>query len=66
MKFVFDQMLGIDGVWGPETQAAERAIRDQLSLGSFLDLSNWMAFLEATIDIALDRETELFREDWVA
>ncbi|WP_196223563.1 extensin family protein [Roseibium sp. RKSG952] len=59
LKFLFDQMLTIDGVWGPETQSIEREVRKELGLGGLSIRSNWVGFIEASIDIATDRAREL-------
>ncbi|MGB3315687.1 MAG: hypothetical protein WBB85_14860, partial [Albidovulum sp.] len=59
---LFDVMVSVDGVYGPETQLAERAVRKELGLGGFSNLANWITFLDASADIAMDRAVE--NEAW--
>ncbi|WP_171181953.1 extensin family protein [Ruegeria sp. HKCCD8929] len=66
LRFLFDQVLDVDGVWGPETQAAERLVRRELGLGSLSTNSNWIGFIETSIDIAVDRAREVDQKGLVA
>lgn len=50
--FVYGIKLGRDGVWGPETEGAERMVRQQLGLGPFSNKANWIQFLQITADRA--------------
>jgi len=59
IKFLFDVPVGIDGVYGPETAAAERQVRQELGLGGFSTRDNWLKFLAASAEVALDREVSL-------
>lgn len=55
LVFLFDLPIRIDGVYGPETQGAERIARGELEIGGLSKRDNWMAFLEASIEEAQDR-----------
>lgn len=55
LVFLFDLPIRIDGVYGPETQGAERIARAELDIGGLSKRSNWLAFLEASIEEAQDR-----------
>jgi hypothetical protein len=48
LKYVFAMDVGVDGVWGPETDGAARAIRTELGIGPFSKLDNWLAFCRET------------------
>ena len=56
--YLFDQVLSIDGVYGPETQRAERNARKELEVGGFSELPNWTGFLRSAAEIALEHATE--------
>lgn len=55
LVFLFDLPIRIDGVYGPETQGAERIARNELDIGGLSKRENWLAFLEASIEEAQDR-----------
>lgn len=47
--FVHGYQLGIDGVWGPETEKVAKAALTELGIGSTLaKRESWIAFLQAT------------------
>lgn len=54
--FVYDIPVGRDGVWGPETSGASTDLRNNLGIGPFSTLANWMKFLEVTASEAIDKE----------
>lgn len=58
--FVYGIDIGIDGVWGPETNVRSRELRDELGIGPFSDLSNWQEFLRRVSNDALKLELAVF------
>lgn len=46
LKFGFGGVLGVDGVWGPETARQQRLVFDDLGIGSIYTLNNWHEFLQ--------------------
>lgn len=54
-RYLFDRMIKVDGIYGPETQLAERRLRTELQIGKLTDLDNWTALLSAIIEEAQDR-----------
>lgn len=55
LRYLFDRPVGVDGVYGPETQHAERLVRADLQIGTLTKRSNWDALLAASIEEAQDR-----------
>lgn len=55
LLYLFDLPISIDGVYGPETQGAERTARSELGIGGLGKTDNWRAFLQASIEEAQDR-----------
>lgn len=55
LVYLYDLPISIDGVYGPETQGAERTARSELNIGGLGKKGNWLAFLEASIEEAQDR-----------
>ncbi|MBD9371674.1 extensin family protein [Rhizobium sp. ARZ01] len=56
---LFNQSVGADGVFGPETEQALNRVRRTLGIGSFSDKSNWFAFLQEVAGTALDYERSI-------
>ncbi|WP_299508404.1 extensin family protein [uncultured Roseobacter sp.] len=56
--YLFDQVISVDGVYGPDTRDAISDIREELSLGTFTEIDNWQAFLEIVPAIAGDRSRQ--------
>jgi len=54
ISFVYGNPIGRDGVWGPETNGAERTVREELGLSGFSDVDNWLSFLETTTQRAFE------------
>lgn len=65
-KYLFDYVVSVDGVWGPETESLERSIRQELAIGPITQRENWIALLDACVDIALVRAIESDPEELVA
>ncbi|MCB1342874.1 MAG: extensin family protein [Pseudooceanicola sp.] len=61
IQLLYDIPVGIDGVYGPETEQAERRMRQDLGLGGFSDKSNWVKFLALAASEAFDREMAAIR-----
>ena len=59
IALVYGSRIGRDGVWGPETDSALRALRARIGVGSISAASNWLAFLDhiANEALTLDRDT---------
>lgn len=57
-RYLFDEVLRVDGVYGPETASVERRVRAELGLGGFSKLNNWVSYLETCVDIAFRREVD--------
>ncbi|GAA6182405.1 hypothetical protein NBRC116594_38430 [Shimia sp. NS0008-38b] len=55
LRYLFDQPLETDGVYGPETQQVERHIRNELNIGGFSKKTNWDAFLLSSIETLEER-----------
>lgn len=55
LRYLFDEILEADGVYGPETQHAERMVRKSLGIGPFSTVANWLAFLAASIEATEER-----------
>lgn len=66
LSHVFDTPVGIDGVYGPATADAERRIRRELGIGGFSKLGNWVAFLSAVEELALNRQAQIRNLELVA
>jgi Uncharacterized protein conserved in bacteria len=47
---------GADGVYGGDTEYALTSVRRQLNIGGFSQRQNWLAFLDACAEAALDSE----------
>ncbi|MEM1078667.1 MAG: extensin family protein [Pseudomonadota bacterium] len=60
-KYLFDEMLGIDGVYGPETASVERRVRAELGVGGLSNRANWLDYLGTCVELALNREAEMKR-----
>jgi len=60
---LFDERLGIDGVYGPETAAVERRVRAELGIGGLSSKANWVRYLQTCVEVAFAREVEASRWD---
>lgn len=58
IALVYGSNIGRDGVWGPETEGALRALRNRLGVGAVSSLPNWLALLDAVAveAMALDKD----------
>lgn len=52
IKHVYFIEIGVDGVWGPDTEAKARLVRKELGLGPLSRLDDWLAFCRLTGDAA--------------
>jgi hypothetical protein len=52
LKYVFAMDVGVDGVWGPETESQARIVREELGIGPFSQLDNWLEFCRKTGEAA--------------
>ena len=50
---------GVDGVFGPDTEAALNFVRRELELGGFSEVENWKAYLKICTSLALDNELSI-------
>ena len=48
LKYAYALDVGVDGVWGPQTEGQARRVRKELGLGPFSQLANWQAFCRKT------------------
>jgi len=55
LRYLFDENVEVDGVYGPETRRAERVVRDELQIGHLSKTFNWLEFLTASIEAAEER-----------
>jgi hypothetical protein len=56
LNYIFGASVSADGVWGPGTEAATRAVLQQLGLGTLGDVNNWLSFLTFVSEEALQAE----------
>lgn len=54
LNLIYMIPVGTDGVWGPETKEAVRELREQLDIGSFKKLDNWLTFCDVTANHAIN------------
>lgn len=58
IALVYGSRIGRDGVWGPETENAVKALRTQLGVGPLSDTANWLAFLDKVADEAMTQDKD--------
>lgn len=56
LVFVYQQNIGRDGVWGPNTNAAVRGVREAMNIGGLSQLQNWRTFLKQVAKDAFELE----------
>lgn len=58
IALVYGSRIGRDGVWGPETENAVKALCSQLGVGPLSNKTDWLAFLNKVSDEAMAQDKD--------